>query len=514
MKRRAFINTGFLTLGGMLIGRNFTYANAMAEVSDSLRNMSDGTYDLVINGAGLSGFFAALEAAKKGLKVLVVDKRTSPGYDIAAKRKLWLKTEGLEKWDEAMLDLFLPKGELVEMLDNNLDAPRNSRSGNELLLFAGSIKKGMLRSLLVNKVDVLLMTDVCGIITDKNNKTSGVVVASKHGVFSISCGHFVDASCNTLFTRDLFQQKYSISDAGFIIELEGVSNMTDKNISVNDSFGVLGNQITLHKGKKAADQYFLEYRFPTENNDLSSIEQKARNIAFEIGKKLPNLSPSFSNAIFRYYALECSHHVKGKIDAVIPLKNYDYFENQTEDYSCDSILQMAEEARKKVEKIKDCTTPAEMAFVHYAGSRVAFKGTNKTINENGQPLPLSPFPVETLNIPAKESSIIVVGGGTAGVMAALGVTEKGFKPTVVEYFNDMGGTRSLGGVQKYYYGNQKHPLIKQFDAEIRQTTKNHHMNGGMPRCCHDLKLLLDKKCTIINGAIFCGVEVVNKQLKS
>ncbi|MDD4922251.1 MAG: FAD-dependent oxidoreductase, partial [Bacteroidales bacterium] len=41
-----------------------------------------------------------------------------------------------------------------------------------------------------------------------------------------------------------------------------------------------------------------------------------------------------------------------------------------------------------------------------------------------------------------------------------------------------------------------------------------HMNGGMPRCCHDLKLLLDKKCTIINGAIFCGVEVVNKQLKS
>ena len=58
---------------------------------------------MIINGAGLCGFFIALEAVKKGLKVLIVDKRTSPGFDIAAKRKLWLSVEGLEEWDKSCL---------------------------------------------------------------------------------------------------------------------------------------------------------------------------------------------------------------------------------------------------------------------------------------------------------------------------------------------------------------------------------------------------------------------------
>lgn len=144
-------------------------------------------------------FFYCFGSCKKGLKVLIVDKRTSPGFDIAAKRKLWLSAEGLEEWDKSLLDLFFPTDEQEESLNNTLESPRKSRSGNELLLFAGSIKKGMLRSLLVNQVDVLLMNDVCGILTNDRSETSGVLVASKHGVFSIPCRSFVDATDGSFY---------------------------------------------------------------------------------------------------------------------------------------------------------------------------------------------------------------------------------------------------------------------------------------------------------------------------
>ena len=84
MKRREFLNIGLLTLGGVLVGRNFAFADALTETQEVFRRADPvSSYDMIINGAGLCGFFIALEAVKKGLKVLIVDKRTSPGFDIA-----------------------------------------------------------------------------------------------------------------------------------------------------------------------------------------------------------------------------------------------------------------------------------------------------------------------------------------------------------------------------------------------------------------------------------------------
>lgn len=140
MERREFLNMGLLSVGGVLIGPEFTYAETLKEISDSLHNTS-GFYDLVINGAGMAGFYAAIEASKRGLKVLILDKRTSPGFDIAGKRRLWLNTNGIREWDDAMIDLFCPEGERNEIGEPALSGVARSCYKNELLLFAGSLKK-------------------------------------------------------------------------------------------------------------------------------------------------------------------------------------------------------------------------------------------------------------------------------------------------------------------------------------------------------------------------------------
>ena len=83
MKRREFLNIGLLTLGGVLVGRNFAFADALTETQEVFRKADlVSSYDMIINGAGLCGFFIALEAVKKGLKVIIFGENSRPKYDI------------------------------------------------------------------------------------------------------------------------------------------------------------------------------------------------------------------------------------------------------------------------------------------------------------------------------------------------------------------------------------------------------------------------------------------------
>ena len=50
-------------------------------------------------------------------------------------------------------------------------------------------------------------------------------------------------------------------------------------------------------------------------------------------------------------------------------------------------------------------------------------------------------------LPAIHAGLVVAGGGTAGVCAALGAAEEGCVPTVLERGTAMGGTRTLGGMR-------------------------------------------------------------------
>lgn len=66
MKRREFLNIGLLTLGGVLVGRNFAFADALTETQEVFRKAdSVSSYDMIINGAGLCGFFYCFGSCKK-----------------------------------------------------------------------------------------------------------------------------------------------------------------------------------------------------------------------------------------------------------------------------------------------------------------------------------------------------------------------------------------------------------------------------------------------------------------
>ena len=104
-----------------MIGRNCLFADAAKEIGGNLKSTDARRgYDLVVKGAGICGVYAALAAAKSGLKVLVVEKRANPAFEMASKLNLTLKSEGIEDWDEETKRIFFPDGEREEISNAKL----------------------------------------------------------------------------------------------------------------------------------------------------------------------------------------------------------------------------------------------------------------------------------------------------------------------------------------------------------------------------------------------------------
>ena len=515
MDRREFISKGLLSAGGVLIGKDITWADAMKEIRSGLPYAQDvDGYDLLVNGAGLNGYFIAMEAARQGMKVLVTDKRTSPGFDLAAKRTLWLSTEGLDSWDKELLDLFFPAGERAEAGRPGLEAPRHSRQGNELLIFAGSLKKGMMRSLLANKIDVLMMTDVCGILTDAEKKVSGAILAMKQGLFSVSCKCFVDATDQLLFTRGLLDIPYRFAEAGYVFELDGISDQAPRQLSMPDT-GLIGDILTTHPGKKDKDHYFAEYHFKPKGQSLSEVEQEARILLMAVGKKIRQTDKSFAHARIRHAALECSVQVEHELnEKEIPFTNYHCIHSSLTPASCRIISQMLVRAKESVAQLSRALSMQHGpdALVFYDGKCAPFRKESAPLRETGFGTSLTPYPAQNLSLPVQSAKLAIAGAGTAGVMAALSACQRGVHPVVIEYFNDLGGTKTQAGVSGYYKGYQEHRLIQEQNADLKAFEEQYHTVTALSRSLFYLASLLPFGPLILRGAIICGAKVRGNKL--
>ena len=510
MKKNKILNS---ILWGTMAFLHIIPQKAMAD--ETTGNYSNA-YDLVVNGASLNGYYVAMEAVGLGMKVLLLDKRTSPGYDVVAKRRLWLKDNGVDKWNKATLDLFFPVEEQEENWNSSLLSPRRSWSQDELILFAGSLKKQMMKNLLDQDVDVLLMNDVCGVLTDNAKRVTGVVTASKHGVFSIQTKCFVDATDHNFFTRNLFGYPYSIKDASFVLEFDQVKPNSLRFLQM-PGLGLVDDELRIHKSKKSENLYLLEYTFPVTTNDLSTIEQQARDIALKISSSISSADSVFSESRLFYTALECSYTLeKESMAKPIPLENYHYVRTEEEELSCRSVLQMQTSAKNLVDSLQTMMAPDSTAYVYFACGRKKYSDIGEPVLcEEGIPTPLRRFPVGIIEAKEEKTPLLIAGGGTAGSMVAWGAAEKDVPVTVLEYFNDLGGTKTMGGVNDFYFGNRNHKLIKKIEANRKQFAEAHGLALGrstVSRRFFYLDTLLQNGVRVINGAIICGVGMSGNHL--
>ncbi len=509
INRRDFLNLSIPTTGAVLLGPGFLNFQLLSEINEQFsgKNQFD-EYDIIINGAGLSGYFAALTAAKQGKKILIVDKRTSPGFEITAKKKLWLKADGLDLFTPEMTQLFFPTDEKPEVHNSSGKGPNGSLFGDELLLFAGSIRKGMVRNLLLNQVHLLLMTDVCGLLSD-NEKVQGVLLACKHGLHTVKCKSFIDASDNLLFSRELSGDPYQVDKAGFVLEILKANNQERKNLTVPASLGLSDNRVMLHKGKQVDNQLFLQYEFPVKTQGLEEIEQQARIIAAELGKNLADLDDNLKDATIEQLPLESTIILKNNSLPALVLDGQYVVSHNYPDLSCRNILAIESEANKLIGKIKPSKGGAKITSIIISGTEIPFdQVTLSDVNDPGLSIPLQSCQFNLNRIVNKdECQVLVAGGGTAGAMAAMGSVEKGANTIVVDYFNDLGGTKTMGGVMGYYHGYKDHKFFKKQDIDNSQVAAAANMSKKAGRKLYHLKNVLNGGGKFVSGAILCGTLV-------
>ncbi len=515
MKRRKFLNLSIPTFGAALVGSSMIGNPSFAEIARQFSDAKNsGPYDLIINGAGLAGYFAAIEAAKKGKKVLIVEKRTSPGYDIWAKGKLWINKDGIDKWNQELVDTFLPKEELVEVENKQGQGLGNSLFGDDLLLFNGSIRKALLRNMLQKKVDVLLMTDVCGILT-ADNRVSGVMVAAKQGTFKIDCNQFIDASDQLLFSRAITGEQTKFEKAGFVLEISNVSGPVKKAVSVSSEYGVRDNKVEFHLGKRSADQLYISYEFDTSASDIDEVEHKARKISALLGKNLKGLDSSLAKASIVENGYETFFSLANKKTPQVSLKGYYTLSGGSGKLSGREVSAIQKSATELIGSIKYSGSAVKAKVLVIAGNEIPVSRIQ--VSENLEP-GLS-IPVRRLSFnwvkeikKVQQCQVLVVGGGTAGALAAQGAVQKGADTIVLDYFNDLGGTKTMGGVMGYYHGFVKNKFFKLQSAEAERVALEANMSKKMGRKLYHLQGIVDKGGKFVTGALLCGAITNQNQV--
>ena len=286
MERREFLKSA-IPAAALLHG-GLGGLSLFATEKDGLNTVFD-TYDLIVIGGTLIGCFAARRAARKGQRVLLIERRTFLGTDITATLRPWLHRQGWEAFDSEMKELFLPEAEEPEVgliFDpNDADGP----FGEEIPLFCGSVKKQFMASMMQDGVHVLLMTGVWGVVADpEKTQASAVVVASKFGHHLIRCKSILDTT-GQLSTR----QEDDRVGRRLSLEFFGIRDAVERRISVPESLGLTGNDIHLHKGKRAPGQYFVEFQFDPE---LDDPEHEARVKAEALCKHLRRNHQAFAGS--------------------------------------------------------------------------------------------------------------------------------------------------------------------------------------------------------------------------
>jgi hypothetical protein len=99
-----------------------------------------------------------------------------------------------------------------------------------------------------------------------------------------------------------------------------------------------------------------------------------------------------------------------------------------------------------------------------------------------------------------EADIVVAGAGTSGFPAALEAATDGSRVVCFDARAETGGTNTIGGVAKYWFGNWTKYFKTQLEALMEYESKNH-----LPRSAAQMRMLLDAGVEFMPLAPLSGV---------
>ena len=499
MKRRDFLKSTIPAASLAHVGLQPATGQARTEES------GPQDYDLIVVGGTLAGCFAAMHAARKGQKVLLVERRTFLATEITAPLRPWLNREGYEKLTPELRELVLPEAEQSEV-GVPFDPQTSSVFGDDVPLLAGSVKKQFMGALLKENVHVLVGTGVCGVLADGEQKVaSGLLLASKFGLHIVKAKRIIDAS--------LPEPAATSQQVAYTVEVYGVGKDVEPEIPVPASLDLRDNKVLLHRGKRKPGQCFLEFRFRPGQDD---VEHEARVRTEAVFAHLVKNQKGFTKATIVQLAWQTAGGERtSRFESYVncaQLLNAPAF-----DLSCQDVIDVNAAARNCVDGQSEPVADARPEFVFVESGRIPIGEC--CIDSQDDPgsdylLQKITLPVEHL-LPGKlRADVVVAGGGTAGAMAAMGSVQEGARTITVEYLPDLGGTSTIGRVTGYYWGYKETRFFKTINDDVSaQGRLAGRCTKAVARMLHYRKQATQAGGTLLTGAITCGVVKDGQKVK-
>ena len=483
------------------------------------------TPDLVIAGGGFGGCLAALEAARQGLKTVLVERRSYLGYDRTAALRLWIGTTGLETLPPRLRSILLPGDETREIDVDPATVPDAYR--DEVPLFRGSLKKRLLQELQDHGVTVLLMCDVAGVVVDDKATVQGLLLADKCGFQLLPARALLDVTRTRKLARLTAGQPNAPRPAGrhrYVLGFSGARLPEHRHLAVPPELGVVGDTVTLHAGKSRACNLFVELAFDA----AAAPEHHARRLTIALCRHVTEHCEAFRSARLTEIASETSPSessfaAAGSLPAGLTVPDL----HLPPDATCSQLAEFADTCTGVVTEIACRLADAVPAAgiippdgdILCGAARVPLSACALDDVDDprlGIPLQSVIFDAARWLPVAERCDVLVAGGGTAGACAGIAAAEDGADTIVLESNADLGGTQTIGLVMGYYHG-YRDGFTRGLDQRVAALTRELYGDrdvkpGRMAKLLCYEKALTDAgghylANTTVSGAVLRGSRV-------
>ncbi|MBC9867726.1 MAG: FAD-dependent oxidoreductase [Opitutae bacterium] len=368
-------------------------------------------YDVAVFGGGLSGVAAALTAAEKGQRVLLVERRSALGWETTC-----------------AFQCDLPEGDspTVRRLRDRLKK-LDAVAGDRI----DSARTEYLLDLLVEEddVDLLLYSQPVEVRVDHRG-VCGVVIGNKSGEQLVRAKVIIDATEEALLFKQVGGVFHEVSQQSWreVFFFNNVENPDELPADVADGVGV--EDIVLRPSPWEGE-VCVEFTVP----DYTCLEGRVRirDVVAYLKEVLPSLSlASVSHAAFEAFPLECRAVLTGSNGEITKYENL---------LAC-GTWSIADSSRRKLAN----NNSGRIVLGEKVGEEAANLATRRGPMRGIRPAPAQR---QTRHL---QADVLVAGAGTGGSYAAIAAAKSGAKVIVLEACTMIGGMETGGGMHVMGHG--------------------------------------------------------------